>query len=504
MHFLDYLAVALFFLLMVGIGWYSKNNVKDSNDFFVGGGRVPWWLSGISHHVSGYSSVVFVAYAAIAYNYGFTLYVFWAVGIAVAVFVGSITIIPRWPRLRQKLNIQSPTEYMQLRYGLSAQQITAWSGVIVKLLDVGAKWASIGILLAGFTGLPIWVGILVSGIVSLFYITVGGFWADLLTDMAQFVVQILGGLVIFFAVMAKLGGPASLFSIWDKLPAANSNFFNGPYIPSYVFCYWIIAMLSYCGGTWNLAARFISTANSKDARRSAIFSAALYFVWPLVLFFPMWAGPILFPGMKNPANDLYPTLTRTFLPPGLVGLVLASMFANTMSMTVSDANTISAVITRDILPAISEKFKKLRDSLTLARTTTIVFTALSIVVALYRDYFGDVIGLILEWFAALLGPTAVPLLFGLFKAFKHSDNKASVLSIIGGFMVFIATKYLGLKVSATLGLVLPTLVSFIIYVVIGFVNKALNKKVSPEVEELLAYLSSDDNVVTVENSKHKA
>ena len=54
----DYVTLAMFFLIIVGIGIWSKRTVKSSEDFYVGGGKVPWWLSGISHHVSGYSGVV--------------------------------------------------------------------------------------------------------------------------------------------------------------------------------------------------------------------------------------------------------------------------------------------------------------------------------------------------------------------------------------------------------------------------------------------------------------
>src|SRR5690554_3995753 len=96
----DYVVVGLFFLLMVAIGFASFRKVSSSKDFFVAGGSVPWWLAGISHHVSGYSGVVFVAYAAIAYDHGFTIYVWWAGSIAIACFVGAFTFAPRWSRLR--------------------------------------------------------------------------------------------------------------------------------------------------------------------------------------------------------------------------------------------------------------------------------------------------------------------------------------------------------------------------------------------------------------------
>lgn len=124
---------------------------------------MPWWLSGVSHHVSGHSGVVFVAYAAIAYNLGFTMYVWWALVIALATLIGARIFAPGWPRLRQKLGIQSPTEYLKMRYGLPAQQTIAWLGVLMKLVDIGAKWASLGVLMHGFTGVPIWLGILGHG-----------------------------------------------------------------------------------------------------------------------------------------------------------------------------------------------------------------------------------------------------------------------------------------------------------------------------------------------------
>src|SRR3954452_518585 len=99
---LDWAVVGLFFLAMVGIGVYSKKQSSDSSDFFVGGGKVPWWLSGVSHHVSGHSGVVFVAYAGIAYTYGITIYFWWAVAIGLALLVTAKWVAPRWPRLRER------------------------------------------------------------------------------------------------------------------------------------------------------------------------------------------------------------------------------------------------------------------------------------------------------------------------------------------------------------------------------------------------------------------
>ena len=100
---LDWGMVVFYFIVMLAIGLWAKSRVKTAEDFFTAGGRMPWWLSGISHHMSGYSSAVFVGYAAIAYTNGFVLYTWWALGITFAMLIGSFLFVPRWPRLRMRL-----------------------------------------------------------------------------------------------------------------------------------------------------------------------------------------------------------------------------------------------------------------------------------------------------------------------------------------------------------------------------------------------------------------
>ncbi len=498
MAMLDWVVVGLFFLLMIGIGIYSKSKSEDSGDFFVGGGKVPWWLSGVSHHVSGHSGVVFVAYAAIAYNLGFTMYVWWALVIGFAAVIGGVIIAPRWPRLRQKLGIQSPTEYLKLRYGTAAQQIIAWFGVLFKLLDIGAKWAAIGILMNGFTGLPIWQGILLAGAVSMIYITIGGLWADLLTDFVQFLVQFFAGVVIAFGVAGALSERGlNYFSMWSELDKIQPNFsspFAGSYTMIWAALYLFVKTFEYNGGNWNLAQRFISTGAGPEARKAALLSALLYFVWPLLIFAPMWAGRLLHPGLDKPDAQLYPLLTQTYLPSGLVGLVIAAMFAATMGMTVSDINALTAVAQRDIIPAVSPRFRDFmastNRSLFVARVLTVMFTVLTIVVGLNNTQFGGVIGLVITWFGALVGVTGVPLILGLFKKFRHTDGTWTIISIVAGLGAFGLTRINGL-IPTDYHTALPLAVSALVFIVGGQVNKSMHKPVPAAVDDMLDYLSQD-------------
>lgn len=483
----DYIVVVAFFVVVLAIGFVASRRVNDSRDYFVAGGKIPWWLGGVSHHVSGHSGVVFVAYAAVAYKYGFTLYVWWAGSIIVACALGAWWFAPRWSRLHALLGVQSPTEYLALRYNVGTQQLMAWSGVLLKLFDIGAKWAALGILLQGFTNLPFATGVLISGGISLLYTTVGGLWADLYTDFLQFVVQLVAGIVLFVAVMNHLGGVDSLLSIWDRLPAGHSQLFNGPYTPIFTLGYAAAALLSYNGGTWNLAVRYLGAPSAQSARNSALLSCALYVVWPLFVFFPMWAAPIVLPDLADPTQS-YVQLSQKFLPAGFVGLVLASMFAATMAMTTSDMNTISAVLTRDILPATAPRLRARdeRQALRQARFMTLVFTIGTMAIGLEAERFGGVLGLIISWFAALIGPVSVPMLLGLLPIFRHAGPHTAIASILAGFGAFAFVKY-GIAVSDGVVVLSPIATSLIVYALGAWLGRSTPPP--PAVEKLLGSIS---------------
>jgi Na+/proline symporter len=277
------------------------------------------------------------------------------------------------------------------------------------------------------------------------------------------------------------GGAESIFTMWDKLPEGNSRLFNDPYTVPFAFTMLLINFFSYSGGTWNLATRFISSSSPEVAKKAGVLSSILYLIWPLVLLYPMFAAPLFFENLSDPTLS-YGMMARKFLPAGLLGLVLASMFANTLSMTASDSNTVSSVICRDILPNIFPKFRNLssKKELLLARITTFCFTMLTIIVGLNASRFGGVFGLIVTWFAALLGPISIPMILGLLPIFKKSGSTAAIGSIIGGLVVFILFKIIKQE-SLALEMGAPILASLVLYISIGFFSK---KSVPLKVTEL--------------------
>ncbi|WP_030261807.1 sodium:solute symporter family protein [Streptomyces violens] len=491
MNGLDWAVLIGYFGIMVAIGLWSHKRVDNVSDFFTAGGRMPWWLSGISHHMSGYSAVMFTGYAGIAYQYGITSYVTWSFPIAIGIAIGARLFAGRLNRLRSRLHVASPLEYLKTRYNLPTQQALAWSGVLLKIVDVGAKWAAIATLLSVFTGVSLNQGILITGLVTAVYCTVGGLWADALTELGQFVIQLLAGVAMLLTVLSELGGVSALWTVWDRLPDTHTQPTVGPYTLTFLLAYLFIKTFEYSGGMWNQAQRYMATSSAREARRSALLSAALWFVWPVVLFFPMWVAPLLVKAQKPDASDSYALLTEHLLPHGLLGLVIVGFFSHTMAMCSSDANAIAAVFTRDIAPAVSAKARgwSHRAGLVAARLSTLAFLGLSMAIAtqVNSPAFAGIISVVIKWVAGLVGPISIPFLLGMLPLFRRSGPVAALTSWAAGLFAFWLTNYGIADVSLQIQIVSPVAVSLVLFVLIGLVRP----EATPERDAVLARINSD-------------
>ncbi|MDF9871822.1 sodium:solute symporter family protein [[Kitasatospora] papulosa] len=497
MNSLDWAVLIGYFGVMVAIGLWSHKRVDNVSDFFTAGGKMPWWLSGISHHMSGYSAVMFTGYAGIAYQYGVTSFVTWSLPIAIGIGIGAKLFAPRLNRLRSRLHVASPLEYLKNRYNIPTQQALAWSGLLLKIVDVGAKWAAIATLLSVFTGITLTQGIFITGAITAVYCTVGGLWADALTELGQFIIQLFAGLAMLFIAMSKLGGFSSLWTVWDKLPEGHTSPTAGPYTVTFLLAYLFIKTFEYNGGMWNQAQRYMATDSPRSATRSARLSAVLWLVWPTVLFFPMWVAPLLVEAKKPDASDSYALMTEQLLPHGLLGLVVVGFFSHTMAMCSSDANAISAVFTRDIAPVLSKSARTWSDrsGLLAARLSTLAFLGLSMALAtqINSPTFKDIISVVIKWVAGLMGPIAIPFMLGLLRRFRRSGPTAALTSWAAGLLAFYLTNYnfdgsVKTDVALQYQVALPLAISLVLYVAIGFIKP----EDTPERDALIEQINADD------------
>jgi len=428
----DFTVIALYMAGVAVLGYVAKRMVKSPADYFAGGKRVPWWLAAVSHHVSGYSAVVFVAHSSKAYQWGLPmLLLIFCTPLAMA--IGSVLWAPRWARLK----VLTPVEYLERRFGNGIRQLCAWSGIAVKFVDEGIKLYALSVIVSFCTGWRLEYVIAGCGIVAVAYLAFGGLWATMLTDFMQCIVQysITVAIVPFVLVMAGGWG-----GIWEGQMQKYTLF--GSYItPSFWVVWLVVVTLSYNGGTWGLAQRFYSIGKARDARKAALLSGLLSMVYPLVVYIPAWAAAKVVGDVANPEHAYVAVVARVLetWPAGSLGLFVSAMFAATMSMIDSDLNALSAVFTNDIFKRLFRPNASDKTVLRVGFAATVVFGALTIGAGLLTIRMEGAFKGMVEWYGAILGPVAVPLLFGM--VYRRATWRGALAAWLLGFVAFIGVKY---------------------------------------------------------------
>lgn len=460
---IDYAVVVLYLAFVAAIGFIVRGRIKGLDDYFAAGHNVPWWLAAVSHHISGYSAFAFVGYATVAYTVGFNVWTLFALPCFLAMTLGAFVWAPRWSRLK----VMTPVEYLEKRFNRTVHQTIAWSGIAVKFVDEGMKLYSLGIIVAACTQLPLDVTIIGCGVVAILYIVVGGLWAELITDFGQFVVQFITTILLAGVVLVAVGGFGGLLEV---MPAETKGLFSEEYNLPYILVFMIVITLSYNGGTWGLAQRFYSIGKPHDAKKAALLSAALYLVYPVILYIPVWAAHELLGEVSNP-EETYALMAVKYLPgiaPGLVGLFVAAMFAATMSMVDSDLNALAAVFTKDIYKTTFNPNASDRTLLKVGLLATGVLGAITIATGLLAPVMGGAFKAMMDWYAAILGPVSVPLLFGMLT--RRTTWRGALLAWAAGFVTFVALKY-GAGASWTVYTGGELLVTFGVFFAEGYITK---------------------------------
>jgi SSS family solute:Na+ symporter len=465
----DIVVILIYALLMGYLGYYAKRRVQNVEDYFAGGRKVPWWMAAISHHMSGYSAFAFVGHATIAYMSGFSIWTFFAVPIFIAMIIGAKVWAPKWVRLK----VITPVEYLEERFNLGTRQLFAWSGIGIKFVDEGVKLYSLSVIVHVVTGFSLELVIVACGLVTMFYLLFGGLWATMLTDFAQFIVQFSVTLLLVPLVLNAVGG---WHSMWEQLPAGHHALFSDTISPWFVFVYMFVIILSYNGGTWGLAQRFYSIGKPRDAQKAALLSAALYLVYPLAIYIPIWSARLVLGPVTDP-EQAYVLVAQKFLSqvsPGMIGLFVSAIFASTMSMISADLNSLAAVFTKDIFQRVIKPDSTDGALLRVGMISTIILGLLTIVAALITIRMENAFTAMVEWYAAILGPISIPLLFGML--YKKATWRGALASWAAGFTTFIAVKYgyaalTGQATPFALYTGLELLASFAVFFGEGFISK---------------------------------
>ena len=429
----DYIVLIGYFLLMLAIGIYFYRYMKGMKDYFSGGNRIPWWLSGASYYMSSFSVFAFVAYSAMAYKYGFVTIVLLTSSIYGVLF-SLLVMAKRWRRAR----IDSPIEYLEARFSPALRQIFAWQGLPLRIIDDALKLVAIGLFISAGLGLDLYQSVLWSGLIMLTYTMLGGLWAVTVTDFVQFVVMIVAMVILVPLSIQESGGFSAAFT---NLPSGHFKFFHPPeYDLLYYFTQIVLIVLAYSSINWSLIQRFYSVPNEKETTKLGWFVIILFIIGTPIMMLPALLAPNYLTLGPEQDGMVYALLAVKLLPTGLIGLVIAAMFAATMSMLSSDYNVAASVLTNDVYLRLIRKNASQKELVFIGRVMTIVVGLCSLGIALFMLNLGGE-GLfrgMMQLFSIFTAPVAIPMIFGLVskKLNKNGALTAFLLSFIFGIILF--------------------------------------------------------------------
>lgn len=429
---LDAVAVALYFLLVLGIAvWAARGSQETSGDYFLAGRNAGWLAVGASLFVSNIGSEHLVGLAGTGAASGLAVGHFEWLAALILLLLGWVFV----PFYLQSSVFTMP-EFLERRFNAASRwYLTSISVVGYVLTKISVALYAGGIIIQEVTGLGLWYS---AGLIVLFtgaYTALGGLRAVLWTDTLQSFVLVAGTAALVALGLEEAGGwsrltvsaPDGFFSMWKS--ASHPEFpWTGIVLGAPILGVWYWCTDQY------IVQRVLSARDQEEARTGTIFAGFLK-ILPVFLFvLPGVIAGVLYADVGGATADrALPTLVVRLLPSGLRGLLLAALLAALMSSLSSVFNSTSTLLTWDV-------YRKLRPSaseeelVNVGRIATGVLVLLGLLWIPFMRYISDQLYIYLQSVQGYIAPPiAACFLLGLF--FRRLNGKGAIAALLSGFVL---------------------------------------------------------------------
>ena len=432
--------VVLYLLAMLGIGfWFARKN-HSTDDYFRGGKHIPWWAAGCSIFATMLSSITYMAVPAKSFAQDWV----YALGSLMILAVAPIAIYIALPFFR-RLDVTSAYEYLEKRFDRSLRLLGSGSFSLFHVFRMGVVLALAALALSSVTPWSANRCVIIMGLLSIAYCTLGGIEAVVWTDTVQTFI-LLGGAVLclFFALTGAEQGSLDAAIEHGKFHFINPSFDSFSFTSMAI---WVVILgglgqnISSYTADQTVVQRYMTTVDQKQAARS-IWLNAMMAVPAGIIFFGLGTAFWMFyrshPDKLDPtmaADRIMPLFISQELPIGLAGLVVAGIFAAAQSTVSTSMNSGATTIVTDFMrPSQPERSE--RYWLWSARIVTVLMGIAGTAVGLL--FIDPDIKSLFDQFIAILGMFLGVLagLFALGVTTRRANAKGSLIGalIAIGFM----------------------------------------------------------------------
>lgn len=435
---IDILIIVVYLLLIISIGFISRNGNKTQDDFLLANRQMPWLPIAFSIAATMISANTFIGAPGWAYNQSMAPFMT-NIMVPMAVFIALSITIPIFYHMK----VTSIYEYIDLRFGTYTKILTLLQFFINSIIQVSSMVFIPSLIIQKMTGLDFYLIVpLVMG-VSIIYTLVGGIKAVIWTDFSQMLIVWGSALLILYFALSSMNislfdsitkakelGKFDIFNFdfkFDSPTGFYASTIGGFFLWTRYFCFDQVQVQ-----------RILTAKSIESTKQSLCLSAILM---NTIFFIMLFIGIILFQFYNGrtfeSSNDVMITFILENLPVGILGLAIAGALASAMSSVDSLLNSITTVFIKDIY----EKNIKKNDQETPLKTTMLIATIFGIIIIIFvllgfSNSVESVVEVVGNYISYFSGPACGIFLLGMFT--KSANDKGSAIGAIIGFILTIA------------------------------------------------------------------
>jgi SSS family solute:Na+ symporter len=503
---IDWLIMLVYFAFVLGIGFALKRYMRTSNDFFLAGRSIPAWVCGLAFISANLGAQEVIGMGASGAKYGInTSHFYWIGAIPAMIFVG-IFMMPFYYGSKAR----SVPEYLRLRFDEKTRAVNAFSFAIMTVFSSGISMYAMALLiqtLGLFHGIIpdayiFHVSILLSALIVLGYIFLGGLTSAIYNEVLQFFLIVAGFAPLVWIGLRNVGGwqgithnlPAAMTHSWRGMAHASTNTLGVEWIGLAMGLGFVLSFGYWCTD-FLVIQRAMAADSETSARRVPLIAAIPKMFFPFLVILPgiiaitVTSHPTPAPGTTvastsaaiplvidhphgiipqktnpisgNPEIDsngqpvynydlAIPVMLLRFFPTGILGLGLTALLASFMSGMAGNVTAFNTVWTYDIYQAYINKRATDAHYLWMGRMATIGGIALSIGAAYAATNFNNIMDALQLVFSFVNAPLFATFLLGMF--WKRTTGHGAFLGLISGTLAALLHHGLTLPTDAAPGI----------------------------------------------------
>jgi solute:Na+ symporter, SSS family len=429
---IDIAIVAVYFAVVLGIGFYLKRFTKTGEDFFLAGREMTAWVAGLSFVSANLGALELMGWAASAYQYGIlATHWYWIGAIPAMLFLG-LVMMPFYYISKT----HSVPGYLKLRYGEQTRGLAAVMFGVMTVLMNGINMFSMALVLRVVLGWDIHFSIWVSSATVALYVGLGGLVSAIFNEVVQFVLIWLGALLIPILGLVETGGWRGLVErIHRNFPGQDFTHLwrtTGSFADNPMGIHWIaivfglgfVISFGYWTTDFLVVQRVLSAKDIRSAKLAPIIGASFKMMVPFIVILPGLLGLAVLPfklvGQSEAAatgahsyNEVLPLMLARYCGPGLLGLGITALIAGFMSGMAGNVSAFATVWTYDIYRPFFRKAAPDEHYVSVGRWCTVLGVLVSIGAAYLVMQFLSIMDYVQALFSFFIAPLFGTVLLGM-------------------------------------------------------------------------------------------